>query len=391
MPSNLESRLGELFAQLPEPGHELGEQALARALGALPAPQRSPRPIRALVLVLGVGVVLLAVAAGALAAAGALHVSLGRPAQRTPRSATTAVAQLSVPRGALGTSATVDGRLWLTTASGLRLEGLPVTAAALSPHALYVAAGIGHSLVTMAPSGRRAWSHPVPGTVAAIAWAPDGLRIAYIVETAGRFRLYAIEGNGRRNRLVDGAVRPTAPAWRGDSRALAYVAAGGHPVVYDFGHDSHTSLAAPAARNARFLGFRAAGAELAIATAHSVLVTTGHGRPKPQTFAAATVAGIGWLRNKLAVALNQTAPPAGISHVSVYRLAPNARLVEVDRVNEPATRIQALDAWNTRLTLALRSRSSVSIVSTAGTSLANLQAELLRLPASSRVGNLDAR
>ena len=40
---------------------------------------------------------------------------------------------------------------------------VPATAAALSPRALYVAAGIGDSLVAMAPDGRRAWSHPAGG------------------------------------------------------------------------------------------------------------------------------------------------------------------------------------------------------------------------------------
>ena len=61
-----------------------------------------------------------------------------------------------------------------------------VSAAALSPRALYVAAGIGHSLVAMAPNGDRAWSRSAGGTVTAVAWAPDGIRIAYVVQKAGR-------------------------------------------------------------------------------------------------------------------------------------------------------------------------------------------------------------
>ena len=55
------------------------------------------------------------------------------------------------------------------------MQGQAVSAAALSPRALYVAAGIGNSLVAMAPDGRRAWSHPAGGRVVAIAWAPDGI------------------------------------------------------------------------------------------------------------------------------------------------------------------------------------------------------------------------
>ena len=54
--------------------------------------------------------------------------------------------RLVVPQGARGIAAVVDGRLWFTSRSGLRIEGLPVDSAALSPHALYVAAGIGDRL-----------------------------------------------------------------------------------------------------------------------------------------------------------------------------------------------------------------------------------------------------
>jgi len=377
-----ESRLGELFAELPQPESEVTERALARALAALPRPHAFERPARALAFLLAAALALLAVAAGALAAAGALHVSFGRETAQSQPGRGASTSQLTVPRGAGGIAATVDGRLWLTTAGGLRLQGLPVTAAALSPHALYVAAGIGRSLVAMAPSGRRAWSHPTPGPVVAIAWAPDGLRIVYVVEVHGAFRLYAIEGNGGKNGLLDAAVRATPPAWRADSLAIAYVAAGGRPVVYDFGRDSRTVIAAPAARGADFLSFTPnGGRRLALATAHAVLVT-GPVHSRAIVFRDATVAGLGWIRGNLAVGLNGHA-----STVRLFRVGTG--LVQTGRFNAPA-RIEALDLSGSRLTLAVASRSGLRVLSTTGASPARAQL-LLQLPPAVRITSLATR
>src|SRR5579864_5806726 len=130
--SETESKLQELFAGLPEPHADVTERALARAIDALPMParRRADRSARAVVLLLAATLVLLGIAAGALAAAGALHVGFGTPSRHSQR----ATSHLVVPRGAHGIAATIGGRLWLSTSDGLRLEGLPVSAAALSPH-----------------------------------------------------------------------------------------------------------------------------------------------------------------------------------------------------------------------------------------------------------------
>jgi hypothetical protein len=111
--------------------------------------------------------------------------------------------------------------------------------AAVSPHALYVAAGLGSSLVAMSPDGTRAWSHPTDGPVVAIAWAPSGLRIAYVVRVERRFELHLIEGDGDHDEVVDASVRPARPRWRTDSLAVAYVGAGGARTVYDLAHRTH--------------------------------------------------------------------------------------------------------------------------------------------------------
>jgi hypothetical protein len=111
--------------------------------------------------------------------------------------------------------------------------------AAVSPHALYVAAGLGEALVALAPDGTRAWSHPTAGPVAAIAWAPSGLRIAYVVRVGARFELRLIEGDGDHDALVDGTVRPARPTWSRDSLELTYVGAGGARTRYDLAHRTH--------------------------------------------------------------------------------------------------------------------------------------------------------
>ncbi len=252
MSSELERRLEAMLADAPEPDPGAGEKALHRALQSLEPVTHSHRGLRTAILVFAAAVVLLVVAAGSLAAAGALHVSFGAKAK--PRRA---VVQLTLPRGADGIAAIVDGRLSVVTRGGFRLQGLPATAAALSPHALYVAAGIGHSLVALKPNGRQAWSHPAGGSVVAIAWAPDGLRIAYVVHTGNRFVLHVIYGNGIHDTTIDRSVRAVRPSWRADSLAFAYVGGGGRAVVYDLAHKTHRVVGTAGAGHA--FGLRADG------------------------------------------------------------------------------------------------------------------------------------
>lgn len=245
MPSELERRLEGLFDELPEPEPGVGERAVAAAVAAVHPSPPSRRVLRTGSLVFAAAVVLLAIAAGSLAAAGALHVSFGHKTKpvTTP---------LSLPSGANGIEVVIDGKLSVVTRSGFRLQGLPVSTAELSPHALFVAAGIGRSLVAMAPNGRRAWSEPVAGTVAAIAWAPFGNRIAYIVHTTHRFVLHVIWGNGKNDMVIDRSVRAVRPAWRADSLAFAYLGGGGKAVVYDLAHATHRSVPGFRAVHCRF-------------------------------------------------------------------------------------------------------------------------------------------
>jgi hypothetical protein len=237
MSSDTEQRLQGFLHELPEPEPEAGERALAASLAAIRPTTPPRRGLRTAAVVFAAAVVLLAIAAGSLAAAGALHVSLGKAKPQARANHT-----LRLPAGAAGIAAVVDGKLSVVTRAGFRLQGLSVSAAALSPHALYVAAGVSDSLVAMAPSGRRAWSHPAAGEVVAIAWAPFGNRIAYVVHAGRRFVLHVIWGNGTNDAVVDRSVRAVQPSWRADSLAFAYVGAGGRVIVYDLAHRSHSIL-----------------------------------------------------------------------------------------------------------------------------------------------------
>jgi hypothetical protein len=291
MSSELERRLEGLLTEAPEPDVGAGEEALHRALRALQPAAPTRRGLRTGILVLAATGVLLAIAAGSLAAAGALHVSFGAKKSHARPPA----GQLSLPHGANGIAAIVDGRLSVVIKGGFRLQGLTASAVALSPHALYVAAGIGHSLVAMAPDGRKAWSHPTGGSVTAIAWAPDGLRIAYIVRHGHRFALRVIWGNGTHDSRTDPSVRAVRPSWRADSLAFAYVGAGGKAVVYDLGHNSRTVIASKSP--VTHVAYAPSGRRLAVATPNSVEVL-----PHGEMSASCSTVGIGWLATKVAFA-----------------------------------------------------------------------------------------
>jgi hypothetical protein len=286
--TELKRRLEGMLAAAPEPDPGAGEEALHRALRALQPAAPARRGLRTAVLVFATAVVLLVIAAGSLAAAGALHVSFGTKAkQPEPK-------QLTLPRGANGIATLVGGRLSVVTKGGFRLQGLHASAAALSPHALYVAAGIGDSLVAMAPDGRRAWSHAAGAPVVAIAWAPDGLRIAYVVREGKRLVLHTIWGNGTHDSAIDRSVRDVTPSWRADSIAFAYVGAGGKAIVYDLSHRSR-KVDAASPSDVTQVAYAPTGAKLALLGGNRVVVGW---RQLSPTFA---LAGIGWLGTRFAL------------------------------------------------------------------------------------------
>ena len=285
--SELEQRLEAMLADAPEPDPGAGEEALHRALRALHPVAAPRRGFRASALAFATAVVVLTVAGASLGAAGALHVSFGTKAKQQP-----APTQLVLPKGASGIAAVVDGRLQVVIKGGFRLQGLRVTAATLSPHARFVAVGIRHSLVAIAPGGRRPWSHRVGGKVVAIAWARDGIRIAYVVQNGHRYALHVIWGDGTHDTSIDRSVRPARPSWRPDSLAIAYVGAGGKAVVYDLGHRSH-HLVADSPSDVTQVAYSTTGAKLALLGGGRVIV----GQRRVAT--GFSVVGIGWLGRRL--------------------------------------------------------------------------------------------
>jgi hypothetical protein len=312
MSSELERRLDGLLAEAPEPEPGAAEEALHRSLRVLQPVAPAHRGLRTVAVAFAAFFVLLAITAGSLAAAGALHVSLGAKPKPPPP-----VRQLTRPKGTNGIAAIVNGRLSVDLRRGFRLQ-VPATAAALSPHALYVAAGIGHRLVAMAPNGRLAFSHPAGGRVIAIAWAPDGFRIAYVVRTGHRFVLHLIYGNGIHETTIDSSVRPVRPSWRADSLAFAYVGGGGRVVTYDIGHRKHTvrGSASPVTR----LAFAPVGKTLLVATPGEALL----GRKR---VAAGEIEAIGWFHDRPAVALEE-----GVTAPLVRTFARSGRALEGFRV-----------------------------------------------------------
>ena len=105
----------------------------------------------------------------------------------------------------------------------------PADLATFSAFGHYAALARGRALTVVALDGRRVWSLREPRPISAIAWAPDGLRVAY---RAGA-RLRVVDGNGEDPRTLRRAAG-RALAWRpGGEPLLAYVRRPGLVLVTD--------------------------------------------------------------------------------------------------------------------------------------------------------------
>jgi hypothetical protein len=229
MSNELEQRLQRVL-EMVGPSEPATEQARAAALSAAAGSGLRSRYRLALVAAALVGA--LVITGVTLAASRTVREAVGiadpprahqqPPADRGP-----------LPPGSGGFAVYGGGRLWLASPS-LNVANRAYSAAELSPGAINMAAGSGHSLdVVRLSDGSIAWSHATAGRVVAAAWAPIGTEIAYVVESHGAAQLHVIEGDGDHDRLIAGSVSPVKPSWRADSLALAYAAAGGQVVVRD--------------------------------------------------------------------------------------------------------------------------------------------------------------
>ena len=196
--NDLDRRLREALGALPDGGAEARERAERAALETLPPPAATRRRPR-WALAAAAAIAAIAVTGVALAATDRLEVRIGpdpAPGPAARVAASPPPGQVRVPAEARGLALVAGGRLWLGTRAGLGVQRLAATTAELSPNALFAAAGLGGALAAMAPDGRRAWSVPVPGEVAAIAWAPNPIAVAYVVRTARGTSCTSSRGTG---------------------------------------------------------------------------------------------------------------------------------------------------------------------------------------------------
>jgi hypothetical protein len=303
MSTALERQLRAGFERLPKPAREATARAQTAALAALgPGRRRSRGGLLLLAFAVAFAV---GAGAAALAATGNLHVRIGagaRPVLPVPT-------RLSLPPGSHGIAVVAGGKLWLATRGGLRIEGMRVSTAELSPRALYAVVGIGSSLVALAPGNRRPWVHQTAGRVIGAAWSPDGLKIAYVVARPGADELRMIEGDGSPDRLLVRGVRPVRPSWRADSLAVAYVDARGGGAAFDLTTELRRTFdTRGCGGDAREVAYDRRAPALAVVSAHSIAVVRRWNRPPSCATVnpSATPLGAGWLEDgQILLALNR--------------------------------------------------------------------------------------
>ena len=210
-------------------------EAGERAWDAVGAAFASRRPVRrrrrrmapSLAVAVVLGVLMLAVAAGATqpgaAVRGFVVRVLGGDPAPPPRARIGPLPKgrmlVTSPRGA-----------WIVGHDGARTLLGSYAGASWSPRGLFVVAWSGADVRAVAPDGSVHWTLRTPGRVAAAAWSPDGYRVAY--RRAGGLGVVAGDGTGPR--VLSASVAPAGPAWRpGDPHTLAWVDRAGRVIVRD--------------------------------------------------------------------------------------------------------------------------------------------------------------
>ena len=279
MSSELEQRLERLLSSHPQSTASVEEQAREAALSTIPASARSRyRPAAWMVMLAAVtGLVMTGVAlAASTSSFSDLRDVVSPASQETIPASKPAAAVVRVPPGAAGFTVQSGNRLWVAKPDRIALRAVPLADAATSPSALYAVGQDAGRLKAVSVTDRHvAWEVPLHGKLAAAAWSPYPIRIAYVVRRHGRGLLHVIWGNGVNDQIV-GPAAAVMPAWRSDSLALAYVSPTGTVMLRTIGRAAPQRLNTAAACGAQRITELAfsGSATLAEATDTSTVILT---------------------------------------------------------------------------------------------------------------------
>jgi hypothetical protein len=242
MSRELEQRLERALGQV-ESSATAGEQAREAALAALPGGRRGRYRI---VLIAAALIIGLAVAGVAMAASATVRQAVGLSPGQPLGPVLHGPPHRRLPPGAAAFAIVAGDRALITTPHSLT-RTKPLTGFELSPNGIYAGVGERGRLLAVDPAHAHiVASHRVHGTVTAIAWAPIGIHIAYVVRDGKRSSLHLMDGNFTNDRVVATDVADVTPAWRWDSLALAFVTTRGAVRVDDLWRGAMVRIPAPA-------------------------------------------------------------------------------------------------------------------------------------------------
>jgi hypothetical protein len=290
-----------------------------------------------------------------------------------------------LPRGAHAFSILAGGRAWVAIPHRVLLHGVPRSAIAVSPGAVYVLEAHGRTLRAVAAgTGRVVQAQRTAGPISSAVWSPFPIRIAYLTEVGGRRQLHDEWGTLSHDYLVDRRAAAVAPSWRWDSLAVAYVRADGRVAVHN-ATSGHNTVISPncGLRHPTALAFAPTSGLLAIAdrTRLRIVDTTG-GAPDVCAAHSPGAPAIAWVRPR------QLFVAAGTTLYRYMLLQPG---LGTDTTTIPA-RITGLTAApdGRRLALALTSGGSTRVVAAAAPPFSEQATPLkvlqLLLPARPLVG-----
>ncbi|HEY7258567.1 MAG TPA: hypothetical protein VH459_05825 [Gaiellales bacterium] len=380
MSSELERRLERALGDAPGPDPVGTDRALRAALGALPSPADVRRARRRRLVLLLAACLAAFVSGGVTLAATGAHLPVVNPEPQRPHQFVSPHAPLE-PASFLPPSASIwatsGGQATVVTAHEPKrhVPGRHLAAFAASPGSLYLVEGRGARLRAIeARTGRVAWVRDdLGGRPVAAAWSPFPIRIAYVLRTRSGFTVGDLWGTGTHPFTVDTDAAAIVPAWRWDSKALAYVTASGAVVVHDvIGGANRPLPAACGIGRPVAIAFAPAGAALAVADRAgrvALVDTTGGHAPRCLTGPPGRP-HLAWLgRNALLVAAGSSLTRYGLSDAEAA-----ARTVSTSGPVESLT--ASPDGHG--IVIALRGQTSTSVVLTAAPTLRSTSSTLAR-------------